>query len=511
MSQNDFESLFETPAGNADRKWSINQLCVFARVQAGERNLLVRARAGCGKSTTIEEAVRRVPGHLSVAVVAFGKDIATEMKGRLGGLANVEVLTTHSFGLRQLGSKVNGGRRPVIDQFKVKGILREMTREIPAPRGTSLAGVAKLVGLAKNHAVIGTAPDARVRMVDLAVRFDVELGPTEVWDDAISMAIKALQKSSADPRVVDFDDMIYIPAVTAGVRIWAFDRVFVDETQDLNEAQLALIARMIRPGSGRLIAVGDDRQAIYGFRGAAEGAIDRIVEKFKCQGIPLTTTYRCAKKIVEVAKAHVPDYEAGPNNPEGVVRTIPYEKLTSELTDGDFVVSRSNAPVVKLLLALYSQGRKARMLGRDVGAQWIDMIKKSDAATPAGLICWLRSEWAPKRVEVRTAKDAEADVSDIYDTVEAFEALAEGVSDLASLTIRIESLFQDGADPAKRITLASTHKAKGLEAHRVFVLDWTYQPKKGQRMSLEASNLRYVAVTRAKDELVLVQAPLTAK
>jgi superfamily I DNA/RNA helicase len=66
---------------------------------------------------------------------------------------------------------------------------------------------------------------------------------------------------------------------------------------------------------------------------------------------------------------------------------------------------------------------------------------------------------------------------------------------------RIYSLFtDDGLGSAGVITCSSVHKAKGLEADNVFVLEGTFRPGKE-----EENNIYYVAVTRAKNRLIFVQ------
>ena len=83
------------------RTWSPQQDAVFSGVVDTLDNILVRARAGCGKTTTIEEAVKRLlaaNGGCTVTVCAFGKDIQLELQRRFVGHA-VTVKTLHSIGL----------------------------------------------------------------------------------------------------------------------------------------------------------------------------------------------------------------------------------------------------------------------------------------------------------------------------------------------------------------------------------------------------------------------------
>src|SRR5690606_18120963 len=104
------------------------------------------------------------------------------------------------------------------------------------------------------------------------------------------------------------------------LRVREFDNVLVDEAQDLNVAQRILIRRMLKEG-GRLIAVGDPRQAIYGFRGADSDSFRLIGEEFNATDLPLTVTFRCPKAVVAQAQRYVSHIQAHETAPEGEVIT----------------------------------------------------------------------------------------------------------------------------------------------------------------------------------------------
>lgn len=94
---------------------------------------------------------------------------------------------------------------------------------------------------------------------------------------------------------IDFDDMVYLPLVFK-LRLFPQDWVLIDEAQDTNPTRRALAARMLKPG-GRVIAVGDPRQAIYGFTGADNDALEQIAAQFSCKRMPLTVSYRCPQAV----------------------------------------------------------------------------------------------------------------------------------------------------------------------------------------------------------------------
>jgi DNA helicase-2/ATP-dependent DNA helicase PcrA len=89
----------------------------------------------------------------------------------------------------------------------------------------------------------------------------------------------------------------------------------------------------------------------------------------------------------------------------------------------------------------------------------------------------------------------------IADQLQTIEALSDGLAEVEELVTRIQEMFGESRGPA--VVLSTVHKAKGLEADRVFVLTDTLYCG-GNRQTQEEQNIHYVAVTRAKQTLVLV-------
>ena len=77
----------------------------------------------------------------------------------------------------------------------------------------------------------------------------------------------------------------------------------------------------------RITVVGDNRQAIFGFRGADSNSLDRLKQELNADELGLTRTYRCGKVIVERAQGFVPDLEADENNPDGEIVEVNTSKI----------------------------------------------------------------------------------------------------------------------------------------------------------------------------------------
>jgi DNA helicase II / ATP-dependent DNA helicase PcrA len=279
------------------------------------------------------------------------------------------------------------------------------------------------------------------------------------------------------------------------VAIPEFDFVFVDETQDLNPSQLALVRKAAV--GGRLVAVGDRHQSIYGFRGADPEAIPRIIRETSANVLPLSVTYRCASRIVAEANRYVPELMAAPGAPDGVVRSTMLDDAENAMMPGDFVLSRTNAPLVALCFRLAKQGRRAAIQGRDIGEGLAAWVRSTNATSIPVLAECVRS-W--HRAEVARLDALERDTDGVSDRAECLHAFCEGASNVSEVLGRIATVFSGEGGAADRVLLSSTHRAKGLEADRVFMLRDTYL----KRETVEEKNLAYVAVTRAKHELVYV-------
>src|SRR5690606_4552665 len=240
-----------------------------------------------------------------------------------------------------------------------------------------------------------------------------------------------------------------------------YDWVFVDETQDLSPAQLELVIRAAGE-RGRIVAVGDRRQSIYGFRGADRDAIPRIIERLSADVLPLNVTYRCPRLVVREARKLVPTIEHAPGAPEGIVRTATLAHLEANAQPGDFVVSRANAPLVSLCFRWLAAGRRAQIKGRDIGQGLIAWVRATQATTIPQLVTCLQQWYS---AELRRLTALERDTQAVTDRAQCLEALIEGCERVDDVIAKIERLFGEG--DTLGITLSSTHRAKGLEADRV--------------------------------------------
>ena len=481
----------------AERTWSHYQRAVFDFIRNEPGNAVVRAVPGSGKTTTIVEAAKLVPPGNKVAFFAFNNSIVKELKTKLP--PTVKVMSLHGFGLSVIGRR----RRVDVDEYKglnlVKKVLggwdgKRSGEEVmmdPFVTADNCEAVRETMSLAKGML---TRPDDIITILD-----DFDISSNNMSDEQIAdAAFEVMRHSRAMTQVVDYDDMLWVPYVDK-LPVPQFDYVFLDETQDMNAAQLYLVLEAVKAG-GRVIAVGDPRQAIYGFRGADSGAMDNITQALDATILPLSVCYRCGTSIVAEARKIEPSIESMPGATEGIVRNIGIERVLAEVKGGDFIISRTNAPLVSLCFKLLAQGRPAYIQGRDVGRSLKSLIEKSKAESIEEFLIYL-DEWYQR--ELNRLIEREKSTAALEDRKACMEALCEGRKFLSEVEAAIDAAFLDAKDSTK-VRLSSTHRAKGLEADRVFVIYDTYKPD----ADIEESNLAYVAITRAKHELVYVRGKL---
>jgi len=501
------KKLTKINQSHADRAWSSQQQKIFGWFRDGSGNLVVRARAGTGKTTTILEGINYAPEQ-QILLAAFNKKIAVELTEKLRN-DNAEAKTLHSVGY---GLVMKQWGRVNLDSARSDRLANDVLG-YGAP-GAAIGLVKRLASLGKSMAPFAT----KDQLMELAELHDVEPMPDllEHGYDLDRIAFHAVEAMEAaaekdKERSIDFDDMVYLPVRNKWLR-GRFDMVVIDECQDMNATQIAL-AMGVCARDGRIAVVGDDCQAIYGFRGADSTSLDRLKKELKATELGLTITYRCPKQVVAIAKTLVPDYTAAPTAPEGIVRTVSEDQMLMEAQPGDFILSRKNAPLAGICIALLKMGKRARMEGKDIGKGIQALVKSLRSRSIPHLLERLKT-WREKEVDRAKAnpKTVEARITAINDKADLLIVLCEGMTGLQELDRRITDLFSDFAEAGSgKIVCSSIHRSKGLETDRVYILQNTLMlrfPVKDARAAaarkIEERNIKYVGVTRAKKELVWV-------
>ena len=506
------------------------------RKEKGKRvSLVVDALAGSGKSTTsrllIESVLNKFKGE-SVISIQFAKAIQMAMEAKILelGIKNTTVKTASAAGLMVL--KLNGiTAKGQIQGSKYFFICKEFIEEdknniltlfLPKAEDRQLASKVKevmrkatsqLTDICKMAMSTLTDIDDEQALRDMMDKYDVT--GEEYLCRFVGRAIR-LGMSSLKKGVMGWDDMIYGPLYHS-CDFPQYDWVLVDEAQDLNEAQLQLVMKFGKVFYG----FGDKNQAIMGWAGALSDGMQRFKKLANASSLPLTICYRCDHNILELARYIVPAIEDRPGCGEGIVGVVQKNQIQSLVKPGDFVLCRITAPLVSMCISLIKSNIPAKVKGRDIGKKLNDIYESIVKSNPEIMsIDHFIGAYAEHCQEEMTRaiikKLPSSKIAAIQDDQDCMSAIASFISRDAlekkitvshsALATRIKDMFEE--EPGKQfVTLSTVHRSKGLEAPRVFIIDFEKMPFQfpGTVLSPEQyqqeKNLIYVAITRAEHEL----------
>jgi len=268
--------------------------------------LLVLAGAGTGKTRVITcrmvELVRRGIPADRILSVTFTNKAAREMLERtrpmLNGRTRPWISTFHSLCVNILRQDIEAIGYPksfsILDRGDQESIARTVLREMRIAEGSLRPG--DLLWMISKWKSKGISPAQSGESIEDDREY---LG---------SMAYRRYQSALRAQASVDFDDLLRLTAEVFDASPAAlarqqsrFDRVQIDEYQDTNSLQFRLIEALVAPHRN-LCVVGDDDQAIYGWRGAEVSHILSFARQFPdAKVVRLEENYRCTQPILAAA------------------------------------------------------------------------------------------------------------------------------------------------------------------------------------------------------------------
>lgn len=464
-----------------------------AAAEPSARTIAIEAVAGSGKTATIEGGLSQRPPTPSV-YFAFNRHTVNAATKRLAALAHVLFTTVHAFGFRTL--REHGGCKLSVNEDKYLQIVRETLADNPtlwrtlqyAREWDCMIDLLKVVSWART-ALIDPFDCATDKARDAGLVCPDEFGdllPNILWKGA---------KIAEDTGELDYTDMLWLPWRWR-LQVDQFSTVCVDELQDLTASQLWLVKQAMDPDGVHLVA-GDRNQSIMGWAFAGGHIYDSAV--LDTHKMPLSICYRCPTSHLDLARKLVPHIEARPDAPEGTILTdcaLPtYEPDT-------MILCRRTAPLVETAFHYLRRGISAVVRGRDIGSDIAATIKAASngGRTDLASLDTALHTYLERRTRILSAQNAPlAQQLALRDRVDSALAALEGVrdtcTDVPSLITKVSALFSDTNGQA--ITLSTVHRAKGLEARHVYIL----QPSLLTTDTEEESNVKYVALTRATHTL----------
>lgn len=479
---------------------------IYNFITKGIGNCVISARAGSGKTTTIVNAIKLVPETDKSLFIAFNKSIVGELQERLKEQSNVTVSTFHSLGYSLLRSKLKGSKLQM-DNFKYAKFIKSNIIELypsisdfdPSKAYNIVNAIIRLVDLARFY-LAQTVKDLRFILLEYKLR--------KFTDEELRVVLKVLEWGKENLDTIDYTDMIWLPNELNLYSYYNYKWIFADECQDFSFASIGLVDRFLGRG-GRCIFVGDPKQSIYAFAGSTPKAFERLCKRRNTIVKTLPISYRCSRKVVDLAKTIVDDIEPRGNAPEG---NVSYITSLSGIGDNDMILSRKKAPLIQCFNELVKLGIKGYFNGNDLGimlSNFVETLKHKNLScelTKDSLIgkMYLRLfAIRDKLIELEDLDYEDAtvheDVLEIYDYIQCFEAILSNHSfkDNDELIVWLNEVFDS---EKKGVCLSTIHKAKGLESQNVYIYN-VGTLREEARSDEQEENLLYVAYTRAKENI----------
>lgn len=275
---------------------------------------IVSAVAGSGKSATLVERVahliERGASPRAILILMFNKSAAEDFRFRLAvRLENdrPEVFTFHGFGQRLCKTLSRSGLLPhcrlITEEASAHGFARSVIEKHCVARGKAVRADMESEAL-----------DEYLEGIDLlkgALYCGGRLPSWATGNNDLMDSFELFERLRKAQKIRFFADLIYDPVLTSlsnpavlSAVANRFDHVLVDEFQDINEAQMALI-RIVAGNRAKVMAVGDDDQTIYGWRGAKpEFMISLFEQQFaSVKRFTLSCTFRYGHALSLMANA----------------------------------------------------------------------------------------------------------------------------------------------------------------------------------------------------------------
>ncbi|MEV7011570.1 UvrD-helicase domain-containing protein [Streptosporangium sp. NPDC051022] len=451
------------------------QAAILTAAQTGQ-DLVIEAGAGTGKTSTLKMIAASTTQR--GLYLAYNKAIAQDAAASFP--AHVQCRTAHSLAFatvgRQFEHRLNGPRVPAREVARILQIPAVL--DLGAHALTSVK-VARLVMDALTrfcHSDWETPGDVHIPPVP---GLEEPMAQMELRRRLVPMIHQAWHDITSVNGRLKFQHDHYL-------KIWALthptlpaDLIFLDEAQDANP----VIAQIVEAQAGQKILVGDQSQAIYGWRGAVDA-----MESFNGARLMLSQSFRFGQRIADEANEHLellgaPLRLVGNPNRNSRIERIPAPRA---------VLCRTNAGAVGQVIAALAVGRKPALVGGgdDIRrlAEACQDLKSGRPTYHPELMAF--NTWA----EVQEYAEHDAGGQDL----KTFVKLVDSHGPERILHVVDQLVDEYNAD----IIISTAHRAKGREWPTVRLAADFPEPydKEGTLVPAEVM-LAYVAVTRAQEGL----------
>lgn len=465
------------------------QIAIYDEIRTGTANIQAEAGPGSGKSTTAFNGIKLVKS--PCLYLAFNKHIQEYAESKLHNTW-ADTKTFHGFGLSLISRHL--GRKPNVNFDKVSNYVD---------------GLDSLKFLSSIKKAISAMRQAGFLSYD---KKDIEDFINERTEDCItngndaktyleihqyllsaSYAIREILIAlDQDFKNIDYDDMqrlVVIHNLIERIKV-GYKFVVIDEAQDMNPYQIALIAQLVKIGI-RVMCIGDRMQAIYAFRGASETSMDDILKITNAVELTLPISYRCKSVIcdfINEAFQGFTRFDIIPHQQGGEINVLTNRSVIDDIMYNKYklVISATNLPLIKIWYTLIKRGYPSSLKGAGITTKIKNQIKSYRTTNIVEIMNDLRKHMNLPRVSP-ARKDFLESIVYLINALRPY--------DKNDFLKKIDIIEKQDCET----DLHTVHSSKGLEGQRVMVLNNTWFNGSQDR------NMMYVAYSRPSDMLTLAK------
>lgn len=367
-------------------------------------------------------------------------------------------------------------------------------------------------------------------------------------------------------QIRDFNDDYWYAGIYADKIKWPkYDVVLADEVQDFNYMQKIMLQKLAESGAS-VVAVGDPNQALYRFRGAENTSFSDLVDTLQkdhqktnpddvahiTQEMP--SNYRSRQNIIDFVNSNTKvknlnrgrDYSKDNSDYHGEVTTEKKpeevalhikEKMKNGMLDkSTALLARTNAPLIGASMQLLKNGIPFTVIGKNFASEIvayfrnlikelgfddrtpIDILVDKDEQNTGELSKFLNSQkekFSKKATKKAYLKELQENIDAILNICYIAKEQDSTIRNVGDVINWIYKLFKEhsqseddvNTEDLNHVVITTVHKSKGFEFDRVYLLDPSNFPHPRARLQADLDqeeNAKYVAYTRAKDELHVI-------
>lgn len=502
-------------------------------------NLLINAGPGCGKTSTIVDAYLyyksanpvmwltrfqntpeqaaiyqwcrdNFPRKPEVAVVgldchkaiymAFNNTTVDDLKPRIH--KDTEVHTHHGWGYQAIRNAY--GHVP-INERAGETIVEKLTGQTMSQNKRRFDWISSLRFVEKLQEEL--LDITQENLYALQAKYS-DLAPYKIHPDMVSQCSEIIRAMKTVDRRIGITYMMQVWLALFLLKKPPYEIGFVDECQDLSPARLALSLKLAK----NLVFVGDNNQAINGWNGADPHSMERIRE-YCVADLPLRLSFRLPPNIAALSNKIRPTAQIRTieGKKDGIIGRIVAENIIewtqttlNELSEhanskdkNPMIVCRYNAPLVKLALQYVKAGIPCKSLGGSLIKNLISTVANRRASNIEDLLLKL-AQYEQRTLEVGNAMAKQAN-KDKFDCIRHVLKSCNSLDDFEPM---LKQLLQPPKG-SQHVVLSTVHKAKGLEAKVVGLLNPPVPSSKAETPDQieQEKNVDFVAHTRTKSDL----------